>query len=335
MAKLAEKIFSVTNSGAHKVVRILGITLKFKSRINMLCLKIEEQAERERALERELTSLMKTVHIAMITDTNYVAPTLVAIKSMFLNKPKNIAYKIYIITTDLAAEDITKLQNLQCYGLDIQIINCQNLIAQYLTLQQHRHVSHAALLKFFLPEILSSIDKVLYIDSDVLVQDSLEPLYETNIQNYYAAVVRDTLSVLNRDYMDSLGINNQYYFNSGVMLLNLQKMREDNISQKLVVFRTQKEQHFMDQDAFNGVIGHQVQYVSYKYNFLNYYLTVMDKKQLSDFFEEDLTQYEQDEDLYRHCVILHLGGKEKPWLEDMGFLSELYYSYANLTNEIY
>ena len=300
MAKLAEKIFSVTNSGAHKVVRILGITLKFKSRVNMLRLKVEEQeacisslrttvekqVARERALERELTSLMKTVHIAMITDTNYVAPTLVAIKSMFFNKPKNIAYKIYIITTDLAAEDITKLQNLQCYGLDIQIINCQNLIAQYLTLQQHRHVSHAALLKFFLPEILSSIDKVLYIDSDVLVQDSLEPLYETNIQNYYAAVVRDTLSVLGREYMQSVGINNQYYFNSGVLLLNLQKMREDSISQKLVVFRTQKEQNFMDQDAFNGVIGHQVRYVSYKYNFLNYYLTVMNKKQLSFFLKK-------------------------------------------------
>lgn len=44
MAKLAEKIFSVTNSGAHKVVRILGIAFKFKSRANMLRLKVEEQA---------------------------------------------------------------------------------------------------------------------------------------------------------------------------------------------------------------------------------------------------------------------------------------------------
>lgn len=290
---------------------------------------VEEQAIREREMARKITSLLKTIHVTMITDGNYVEPTLVAIKSMFFNKPENIAYKIYIITTDLAAEDITKLQNLQCYDLDIQIINCQNLIAEYLPLEQHRHVSHAALLKFFLPEILPSVDKVLYIDSDVLVQESLEPLYATNIQTYYAAVVRDTLSVLGREYMQSVGINNQYYFNSGVLLLNLQKMREDNISQKLVIFRTQKEQNFMDQDAFNGVIGHQVRYVSYKYNFLNYYLTVMNKKQLSIFFEEDLTQYNQDEDLYRHCVILHFGGKEKPWSEDMGFLSELYRSYAS------
>lgn len=320
MVKLAEKIFSITDGSTHKVIRILGITFKFRHG----CLS-------KLKLKRCLLFLPKTVHIAMITDSNYVAPTLVAIKSMFLNKPKNIAYKIYIITTDLATEDITKLQNLQCYGLDVQIINCQNLITEYLTLQQHRHVSHAALLKFFLPEVLPSLDKVLYIDSDVLVQASLEPLYATDIQHFYAAVVRDTMSVLGWKYMQSVGINNRYYFNSGVLLLNLRKMREDNISRKLVDFRTHKEQVFMDQDAFNGVIGHLVRYVSYKYNFLNYYLTVMDKKQLSDLFEEDLTQYAQDEDLYRHCVILHLGGNEKPWLENMGFLSELYRSYADKT----
>ena len=279
--------------------------------------------------EASVSSLPKTIQVAMITDSNYVMPTMVAVKSMFFNKPKCIAYKIYIITTDLATDDITKLQNLEHDGFNIQIINCQNLIAEYLTLQQRCHVSHAAMLKFFLPEILPSIDKVLYIDSDVLVQDSLAPLYATDIQTYYAAAVRDTMSVLGREYMQFVGIDNRYYFNSGVLLLNLQKMREDNISQKLVAFRTQKEQNFMDQDAFNGVIGHQVRYVSYRYNFLNYYLTVMDKKQLSDLFEEDLTKYADDESLYLDCVILHLGGKEKPWSEDVGFLSELYRRYAD------
>ncbi|MBP5352863.1 MAG: glycosyltransferase family 8 protein [Alphaproteobacteria bacterium] len=272
----------------------------------------------------------KTAHIALITDSNYVMPTIVAVKSMLFHKAENVVYHVYIVTTNLTAEDVAKLQSLQRHDFYIQIVNREDLIAQYMTLMQHRHVSHAALLKFFLPQIFPQLDKILYIDSDVLVQGDLSALYATDIGTSYAGVVRDTLSVLGREYMQSLGIANKYYFNSGVLLLNLQKFREDDICQKLIDFRTEKEQDFMDQDAFNGVIGHQVRYLSYRYNFLNYYLTVMDKKQLSELFEEDLTKYADDEALYRDCVILHLGGKEKPWLEDMGFLSELYRRYADL-----
>ena len=109
------------------------------------------------------------------------------------------------------------------------------------------------------------------------------------------------------------------------MLLNLTKMRENNITKKLIDYRMNVKQHFMDQDAFNAIIGDNVIYMSYKYNFLPYYMTVMTRKQLTDFFEEEIPDCFWK--IYESSIILHLGGAEKPWWQDMGYLSNLYKKY--------
>lgn len=271
------------------------------------------------------------INIVMITDDNYVMPTIVAITSMLLNKAQNSRYIINILTNNLSTKNINLLEKLNSTSCTINILQEEQLINKYQNIVQNRHVTYTSLLKFFIPNIFKNLDKILYLDSDIIVQKDLSDLYQTNIDNYYAGVIKDTLTVKNPNHLLKLSCFNKNYFNSGVMLLNLKKMRENDIANKMINYRLTVEQHFMDQDTFNVIIGENVKFLSYRYNFLNYYLSVLDKHQLSLLFEEDLSKYNSDKNLYQNCTIIHLGGKEKPWKYNLGYLSKLYENYYKQT----
>jgi len=272
---------------------------------------------------------MVAINIAMICDDSYVMPTLVAMRSMVATKNKSTQLNISVLGVNLSAGNIAKLKNMNRFcGLTVNVLDKTDVIQEYKDIDQSRHVTTAALLKFWLPKIFDDYDKILYLDGDIIVQGDLTPLWDVDISNKYGAVVKDTLCVLNREYMDYLGIKNEFYFNSGVMLLNLAQMRQDNITEKCIDYKMRIKQQFMDQDAFNAVIGHNVEYISYKYNFLNYYVSVMNSEKLSKFFDDDL--YKPFWEIYNSVVILHLGGKEKPWNQDMGYLSALWQKYYDL-----
>ena len=162
---------------------------------------------------------------------------------------------------------------------------------------------------------------------DILLQGVLLELYNTDITGKYAAVVKDILPERNPKHMMFLKYPHRYYFNSGMMLMNLTRMRKVNVSDQMVDYRIHGINHFMDQDALNVVLGRKLVYVSPRYNFLNKFYEWWDVKQLSVFYGEILPDTERE--AFDYARILHLGSHEKPWKYDMGYLSKLYDSYYN------
>jgi lipopolysaccharide biosynthesis glycosyltransferase len=112
--------------------------------------------------------------------------------------------------------------------------------------------------RIFLPELLPDVDRVLYLDVDTIALDSLEPLWETDLAASYIAAVTNVF------YMRShaqraldLGIEPADYFNSGVVLMNLELMRRDDSSSALFEYARAHaaELAWPDQDALNVVLG--------------------------------------------------------------------------------
>ena len=268
-----------------------------------------------------------TIYIAMITDDNYVKPTVVTLTSLWENKKAESVYNISILTNNLNEENTNLLKSLNNSNFSINILDKSNFIEEFKNINQERHVTFTSLLKFFLPEIFNNLDKILYLDSDILVQDDLSELFNIDISDFYSAAVKDILCKVNKQHMLKYNIQNEYYFNSGVLLLNLELMRQNNTANSLIEYRINNKNHFMDQDTFNAVLGHKVKYISYKYNFLNYYLEKMSIKELEDFYGEKFALSAQK--IYESCSIIHLGGANKPWIYEMGYLSKLYKAYWN------
>ena len=121
------------------------------------------------------------VHIVMITDDNYIMPTYIAIKSMFENKKLNSKYKINILTNNILEKNVNILTSLSTTNFEINIINKTEIVDNIGSLNQERHVTPTAILKFFIPEIFKDLNKILYLDSDIIVQKDLSELYNIDI----------------------------------------------------------------------------------------------------------------------------------------------------------
>lgn len=264
-----------------------------------------------------------------ISDDNYILPTIISITSLFANKRKSSYYEVYVIINNISQENMQLLENLKKEFVDINIINGESYVRSYENIKQQRHVTTSALIKFFLPQILKNEDKILFIDGDTIIQQDLTELFHTDVTDVFAGVVKDTFTITSMDYIQKNNINCKNYFNSGVMLLNLAKLRIENISKKLIEDKQKFQTMFMDQDTFNKIFNENVLFLSYRYNFLNYYLDISTSKELSKFFNECLPSKERD--LYESCYILHFGGVNKPWKQEMGILSNIYKRYYNVS----
>ena len=218
------------------------------------------------------------MNLVFICDNNYALPTRTAINSVIRNKKTETELKIYIVAVDLTTENIKKFKTLATHNVSIEVIEKTNSFAHVGL--DHIYVSKAALFKFSLPELLPD-DKVLYLDGDIIVQEDLSVLYNTNISKYYAAAIRDYFA--ENEKQDNIRIKHQFYFNSGCMLLNLLKMRQENITDKLITYKNgAKDNFYMDQDAFNIIFNENVKYISPEYNFFNLYYNLRQNQAYSE-----------------------------------------------------
>lgn len=308
-----EYIYDMWNSTSYKIGR--GITCFGRNIKDHYLVKQKE------------ASSNKIAHIVYITDEGYCMPTTVAMTSLKINKNPDSIYKVHIFASKISEDSRKRMMALndESFIVDIIDVKQDERFKNYTKRDGDLHVTPAAILKFKIPVILDKVGKVLYMDGDVLVQDDILELYNTDLKGRYAAVVKDIISEKNPKHLKFLKYPYKYYFNSGMMLLNLTRMRKDKVTDKLVDYRLHGINHFMDQDTLNVVFGEKVLYVSPRYNFLNRFYEWWDPKKLSAFYEENLPPTEKA--AFKKAVILHLGSHEKPWKYEMGYLSRLYDKY--------
>ena len=272
------------------------------------------------------------ISICFICDENYVKPTLVAINSMKLNKNEKSIYEIYVLGESLREENKNILKKQADKNFFIRILDISNNTFNNLK-EQNIHVSKAALSKFFIPNIFKDLDKILYLDSDIIVKKDLSNIFSIDITKYYAAVVKDYKAMdYNPPQTVKLGLKHKAYFNSGVMLLNLSKMRKENITEKLVEYRKNGINYFMDQDAFNAVFNEDVLYISFLNNVILSVLGYFEIEKINKYYE--LKEYSSYKDIYNEATIIHLASPYKPWIYDnVPFSDEWNRIYTNLGEE--
>ena len=170
------------------------------------------------------------------------------------------------------------------------------------------HVSKTALFKFFLPDLIKDLDKVLYLDSDILINGDLSELFNTDISDYYIAAADDMGDLKladGRSYMaQNIGLYTTHYFNSGVMLLNLEKMRKDNARDALIQYKLHGNNVFMDQDALNVVLGKKRKIIDTKYNFCFSLFYQLGFDKINEKFYNN--KYDSEEECIKNQVIIHL-----------------------------
>ncbi|WP_411330853.1 glycosyltransferase family 8 protein [Desulfovibrio desulfuricans] len=255
------------------------------------------------------------VNIVFICDENYVIPTYVSIYSLVKNMDVNKKYNIFVVTNNLSKVSSSLFMGITCANVDITIVCCSNKFDEFKINKKDFHVSTSAILKFELPQLLNTIDKVLYIDGDVIVQKDISEFFFTDIRDSYAGVIKDMKPILKYrpSVLTKLGIEtHDGYFNSGVLLLNLKKMREDNITEMLFEYRKNGLNFFMDQDALNVVFGNKVKYFDLYFNTLMTLFEEFSIGQIKLYYgisDSSKSVF----DIIKKSYIIHFASKNKPW----------------------
>ena len=177
-------------------------------------------------------------------------------------------------------------------------------------------VSPVSYYRYIIPELSPQLDKALYLDGDLVVNGSLEKLWDTDITDYLCAGAHD-LWVENINYKPQIGFSSdELYINAGVLLLNIPKMREEKIYEKLceTTISLGKQIQFQDQDIINIVCRGRVKELPERYNFTT----------------ENAIKHPEER---AKAVIVHYTGKMKPWSiwDCPNPQSRLYFDYLKKT----
>lgn len=125
--------------------------------------------------------------------------------------------------------------------------------------------------RLLLPELLPDLDRVLALDADTLVLQSLLPLYERDLGDNLLAAVTQPVPIEHRRGRLDLDVG-QPYFNAGVMLMNLAAMREENFGPRAIALGHERYQDFIfaEQDALNVLASQRWEHLHPKWNALSY-----------------------------------------------------------------
>lgn len=240
------------------------------------------------------------IHVAFICDEAFALPTGVAISSLVATRKQATRYSVHIISSGLSANAKSRLESIAENGVEIDIREVDG--SQFAAITSNNvHVSSAAIFKFKLPELFPELDRILYLDGDIVVRGDLTELWQTEMKNAYVAAVEDVQAKRfgGKTLQERIGYPFERYFNSGVMLVNLAAWRQDGIAEKLLDYRLHGKNDFMDQDALNSVLGGRAVFLDMRYNTLATSLR----------YEEEPTRKQKEFE----AIIYHYSSAEKPW----------------------
>lgn len=168
--------------------------------------------------------------------------------------------------------------------------------------------TEASILRLFLPELLPDVDKIIYLDTDIVVKRDIAELWDINIEDYFVAAVRiSKLPFVRIKKYQKKGIDTDHYFNSGVIVFNLKKIRlAMNLSDAAMeCLRKNPDFGWPDQDILNLLLLPRV--------------LLLDKIWNYPALSADIDK--------KYDVILHFAGKIKPWKSYSGEACKYYWEY--------
>lgn len=203
------------------------------------------------------------IHVCYISDYNYLKTTLLSMDSMFKHLAFGNVLKFHLIYTDDINDKkfINMTSNMSYLPIEIH----QSCYDNYINgiVKQTTHVSKSALLKFLIPEILEDLDRVIYIDGDTYIKRDITPLWQHDLGPYDIGAVKDLGMLRIWRNENVLQIKNNTYFQSGLLLMNLDNLRKIEFSKIAIKCKLDKFSNggFMDQGVFNEIFNGNVSYL--------------------------------------------------------------------------
>jgi lipopolysaccharide biosynthesis glycosyltransferase len=249
-------------------------------------------------------------------DERFAMPLAVTLRSAAANCSRPI--RAFVLNTELSQQTRRHIENACANGSPPPQLIWIDVDASYMRGMPLgvKHLSQASYLRLSVGRLLpADLDRVIYLDSDLLVVKDLVPMWDTALDGNVIGAVRDFTSIIAGpsqklgEGMRSAGMSAaEPIFNAGVLLVDLHAYRDQKIEDKCVEFvsRFGSEIRFGDQDALNAVLHKRWKTLDFRWNLQMGTLDeLMNQPQLSDADRKSLREEQP--------AVLHFTGAAKPW----------------------
>ena len=341
-----EKKIDATNYSEYKLREIgffsehlLGIYIDYLKanttyKINERQIVFFENTEQEKRLEPFFKE--KNIPIVVLS-SNYYVPYLSVYLESLIEHRGDSNYDLIVLHKEITKEN----QEILCLlcnkyeNIHIRFFNARQILGDIKFFVAASFYSEEAYYRLLAPWILSKYEKAIITDLDIIVQRDIADLYNSvTFSEEYIACAKDVVyqGMLNNGVENNLEyckktlkLNNPYhYVNTGVMVANLKKIREDFTLEEILDFSEKNQFRIQEQDILNAFYDERIKFIDLKWNMylkLNYWIDLFIRYAPADEVE-----------LYNKALetpyILHWASQPKPWNEPDLTYAHVWWKYA-------
>ena len=301
----------------------------------------------------KLSTSNAPIVVVCAADDNYAMPLAVTMRSALENLKGNC--KIFFYVIDGGISEINKqkiLKSLISEKCDVEFIQISDsLVGDMLEVHKPmesqvvstkaKYVSIASFYRLLIPQLLpEQLEKVIYLDCDLVVKGDLEQLWQIDIGENYVLAVHDTWipsisSPTGKLNYQELGLDpDSQYFNAGVLAINFKKWRDNDFSTKAIKYFREKLEYigWYDQGLLNALLVGQWGQLDPRWNFnaTSFYdyasAGYLSWKNSESFLSEDI--YKK---VVRDPYIVHFVSEKKPWTSRYTPRKENFFEYVDMT----
>ena len=265
----------------------------------------------------------RTIPIFFAVDDYYIPFLSVGLQSLIEHSSEKYEYLIKILNINVSEKNKKKIKKYEGDNINIEFVDLNYYIDKVKDkLYTRDYYTKTTYFRLFLPELYPQYDKVLYLDSDIVILEDIANLYNIDIGDNLVGAIPDDIIQNGKELQEYaekvVGVATyKNYFNAGILLMNLEELRKFKFQEKfLYLLGTTKFSVAQDQDYLNRICKGRVKYIDNSWD-------VMPAP----------GRNKKDEEL----KLLHFNLTYKPWRSDNVPYKEFFWKYAKKTeyfNEI-
>ena len=288
------------------------------------------------SMSGDLDLPLDDVVIVFACSENFVPYLSVAVQSIIDNASPSRRYDIVVLTRNISPTSmITLTRQVTSPHVGIGFLDVDAALGD-IELPHHGHFRPETYFRLLAPQLLPNVDKAIYLDSDLIVDDDVAELFDVDVTGYKLAATRDADTIGQIDgydatvgpYLkDELGMDDPHdYFQAGVLLMNLAELRRTVTPEEFLALSTERMWRWLDQDVLNKVVNGDYVRVHMRWNYLMDWQHLRRTHIIANAPADVRAEYEE---AAADPAVIHFAGPDnRPWLYPDADRAELFWHYA-------
>lgn len=287
-------------------------------------------------MQRIFFGEVQAMNLVFSFDEGYAEVFKVLLHSLYLNN-KETHFNIYLLHDEMSEDTLVDLQNhIEYYKYNFFPIDCREYLEQSENFRINRYYTIEMYLWLFAPYLLpKEVDRALYLDADIVNMNSIEDFYFQDFEDHLFVAMdykikNQIIQPFNNLRLRTIAADN--YFNTGIVLMNIQKLREERTPKEIseAVVDNKAILILPDQDVFNYLYFNEVK--ENPWEIYNVDPRLYQVFQLINPEKYNLGWVEDE------VIFIHYAGKHKPWMEREKYkwdLGKYYFEYEKMLMDTY